>query len=184
MSCFVDRGQAPSRVHGHSGGVVGQVATKQAAVDNPPTDDEIVEGACEQIANCGSLKRAAAWYGMSARGLWHLINSRAEYGQAYALARAARAQHHEARVNGVARSLKKISESNLDDEIRIKALTSEFKTRQWLAKVSDPHMFGDKQIIEGGGKPLQIEHSLSPNEHARRIAFMLMQASLQSKPGA
>lgn len=137
------------------------------------------------IANGGSLRRSAKKLGIDQMTLWGMINRNPEHHALYARARACRAQYHESKIGGAAKTLQQISESNLDDDIRIRAISSEVKARQWLAKVSDPHMFGDKQIIEGGGKPLQIEHSLSPNEHARRIAFMLTQAAVQqSKPGA
>lgn len=144
-----------------------------------PTDDQICDDACEIVSNNGSLAKAAKKYNMTKRQLWIMINSEPHRAQAYARAREVRAQGHEFRIQGAAKQLKDISFNNLDDEIKIKAITAEVKTRQWLAKVSDPHMFGDRQILEGGDKPIGIEHSTSPNEHARRIAFALLAAAVQ-----
>ncbi len=162
-----------------------EMAVSQLARNQPQalglSDDDIVQGTCDIVAKAGSLSKAARRFNMSPRGLWHLIASKREYGDAYAMARATRAQYHEGKITDGAKHLAEIRKSSFDHDVQVRAITQEVKTRQWLAKVSDPHMFGDKRQITSDGS-LSIEHSLSPNEHARRIAFMLMQAAVQ--PGA
>lgn len=158
----------------------GRKAPKPAVV----VDLSIVEQACVMIANGSNFRKAAHALGTDAYHMWQFMRRSPEAQGMYASARAMRAQHHERKINRAAVTLEEIASTNLDDDIRIKAIAQEVKARQWLAKVSDPHMFGDRSIVEGGDKPLQVEHSLSPNEHARRIAFMLMQAHVQSKSGA
>lgn len=157
----------------------GRKATKPVVV----VDLALVEQACVKIANGSNFRKAAHSLGTDAYHMWQFMRRSPEAQELYASARALRAQFHERKIGEAAKKLQDITDTNLDDETRIKAIAQEVKARQWLAKVSDPHMFGDRSIVEGGDKPLQVEHSLSPNEHARRIAFMLMQAAVQ-KPGA
>lgn len=141
----------------------------------PMTDEELVAFVCEMTAKNGGIGKAAKKLGCSPSALWNRLNKIPEFFAADAQARAYRARHHENKIYSAVVHMSEIRKQTLDEDIQIKAAALETKTRQWLAKVNDRNTYGDKQAIEGGATPIQI-NTQTDSELARRLAFLLTQA--------
>lgn len=135
-------------------------------------------------AEGGTLRLFAERNKVSTSAVWSVVSKSPAFLQQYAEAKKIRAQQYIAkfeasgeRVSTIAeRVLPRNTSRILEPQQAQAAIAAERLYQDGLAKLArfnNPEEFGDRQIIEGGSKPIILQHELSPQEHARRMAYLL-----------